>query len=140
VPPLVFVDSSAWIAILNPRDQYNARAVGFFRTLNRTTLVTTNYVLSEAVTWFMQSRVQRFGRRLKEIIDASRQSHMLRLAWIDEAVHNAAWDLLERHEDQGFSFCDCTSFVVARSYGVDSVFSFDSDFVRMGFSMKPDQL
>lgn len=52
-------------------------------------------------------------------------------------MHDRAWEIFRRFDDQAFSFCDCTSFVVARDEAVDFVFGFDQDFATMGFDLRP---
>jgi predicted nucleic acid-binding protein len=131
------VDSSAWIGILHARDQYNAPARRFFQTLNRSVLTTSNYVLSETLTWFAQNRLHDLSHQLRGIIDAGRQAAALRLLWVDESIHNRAWDLFELNPGQRLSFCDCTTAVLCRGHSVDFVFTFDSDFRAMGFDVRP---
>jgi predicted nucleic acid-binding protein len=51
---MIFVDSGAWIALLDPRDQFHERSVRFQRELRQgphDRLVTTDYVLDEEVTY-----------------------------------------------------------------------------------------
>lgn len=49
---MTFVDSGAWIALYNRRDQHHADAIGIFRDLEqqRARLLTTDYVLDETIT------------------------------------------------------------------------------------------
>ena len=46
----------------------------------------------------------------------------------------AALVLLERFDDQDFSFTDATSFAVMRRLGIAVAFTFDDDFMRAGFT------
>jgi predicted nucleic acid-binding protein len=51
---MIFVDSGAWIALLDQRDQFHERSVRFQKELRQGAhgrLVTTDYVLDEAVTY-----------------------------------------------------------------------------------------
>jgi predicted nucleic acid-binding protein len=135
---LAFVDSGAWLALVMPDDVHHQRAARFYReTRPRDRLVTTNYVLSETYTWLRYRSGHRDAVRFQRMIIAANQTRRLQLVWINEEAHERAWNVFERYSDQAFSFCDCTSFVVARDENVDFVFGFDNDFVTMGFELKP---
>jgi hypothetical protein len=71
------------------------------------------------------------------MIQSALQTNLLALEWITPTVHEQAWNLYERYSDQVLSFCDCTSFALCRSGGVDFVFGFDSDFQIAGFETRP---
>lgn len=133
----VFLDSSAWIAILVPRDQRNRAALSFYRTLGRTPIITTDYVLAETLTWLTQSGYKRYSRTLRSMVAAGKQLRMLQVSWVTEQIHERAWDLYDRYDDQEFSFTDCTSFVICSQHEVDFVFTFDSDFRILGFDVRP---
>ena len=49
---MIFVDTGAWIAILNRRDQHHQEAVTIFNKLRQQQmrLLTTDYVIDETVT------------------------------------------------------------------------------------------
>jgi predicted nucleic acid-binding protein len=49
---MTFVDTGAWIALFNVRDQYHAEARAIYYTLQqqRERLYTTDYVIDETVT------------------------------------------------------------------------------------------
>jgi|SRR5659263_152343 len=48
-----------------------------------------------------------------------------------------AWKLFQTYEDKKLSFTDCTSFAIMEKKGIDKAFSFDEDFVRIGFVQLP---
>ena len=136
--PSVFIDSGAWIALLNSRDRLHQRALETFRSLPpRTHFITTNYVVSEAVTWFIYNGFRYAAFQMRDMIAASQQQELTTLAWITEELQDQAWSYVERFSDQKMSFCDCASFVVASRYDVDFVFGFDNDFRIAGFDLRP---
>lgn len=49
---MIFVDTGAWIAILNRRDQHYQEAVAIYNRLQQrqTRLLTTDYVIDETIT------------------------------------------------------------------------------------------
>ena len=48
----VFADASYWIAIANPRDQWHIKAVHAMQSLGQATVVTTEEVLDEFLTYY----------------------------------------------------------------------------------------
>jgi predicted nucleic acid-binding protein len=71
------------------------------------------------------------------MIEASQQQDFLTLTWITPEIHEAAWAIVDKFDDQRFSFYDCTSFAVCAERDVDFVFGFDSDFRTAGFDLRP---
>lgn len=135
---LAFVDTGAWIALMVSRDAHHRRAREFFREIApRTRLVTSNYVLAETVTWLAYHGLHGSALRLREMVDAAETTRLLDVDWVTPRVHEQAWDYFQRFDDQEFSFCDCTSFVLSSSRGVDFVFGFDQHFRSMGFDLQP---
>ena len=48
----VFADAMYWIAIANPKDQWHAKAIHIMQSLGQVTLVTTEEVLDEFLTYY----------------------------------------------------------------------------------------
>jgi predicted nucleic acid-binding protein len=140
----VFVDTSAFLAILNPHDPHHKKAAAIWRRLigaerrpdgaqsDEAVLVTTNYVLVE--TFAVAQR--RLG------MEAARAFHedvtpVLTVVWIDEAVHSAGALALFASGSSRLSLVDCTSFHVMRQRGIKAAFAFDADFEKQGFNRSP---
>ncbi len=62
---------------------------------------------------------------------------MIEIAETDGERRDRAWDLFTRYDDKVLSFTDCTSFALLRERGLTEVFTFDSDFVKVGFVERP---
>lgn len=131
-----FVDTSAFVALENRRDAAHATSVRVYRRILRQSavLVTSDYVFDETVTLLKRragsSVAVSWGRRLLS-------SAVLEVAFVDRAVLDAALQIFEGAGDQPFSFTDCTSFALMRSWGIDSAFTLDDDFAHFGFDVVP---
>lgn len=127
----VFVDTSAIYGLLVESDSAHAAARQAFERLRagETVLVTTSYVLVETYA-LLASRVGRSG------VEAMRDGFapLLRVVWIDEALHERALDLLLAGP-RDLTLVDTASFVVAREMQVDAVFAFDRHFEETGFTL-----
>jgi predicted nucleic acid-binding protein len=128
----VFVDTSAFIALLDPRDDCHDHAVHIEQTLSSQAmrLVTTNFVLDETYTG-LRSKIQHSA--ILRFRDSVRQSQRLSVVRITEAIEEQAWEIFARYEDKDFSFTDCTSFAVMQQLGITIAFAFDEHFEQFGF-------
>ena len=132
----VFVDSGAWIAICDLRDQYHDRAVGAYQKLlrDRTMLVTSNLVIAE--TYILIRRRGGF-RPAMRFLRALRQSQRLLKWYSDEEIEMQAERVLEQYGDHDFSLTDAVSFVLMRERGIEWAFAFDRHFQVAGFELVP---
>lgn len=135
----VFVDSGAWIALLDADDPGNGAAARYWDRQVRAGVrfMTTNYVVSEAGTWLRYHAGLPAALALRQRIDAAGASRLVRCLWVDEHVGEEAWRLLAQYADVKLSVVDATSAVVARKAGIGEVFGFDGDFRALGFDVQP---
>lgn len=133
---VVFVDTSAWIALYIADDRNHRAARAQWEELidRKALLVTTNYVIDETITAVRAIAGHHLAVKLGEALFTSR---LLRRLRIDEALEGEAWEIFKRYDDQAFSFTDCTSFAVMRAEGIGTAFAFDRDFLIAGFQILP---
>jgi predicted nucleic acid-binding protein len=134
---MIFVDASAWYALLAEKDTHHPEAEEFFAEVGKGRFgapLTTDYVLDETFTLLRL----RWGvgpvRRLAELL---RRSPTVRRVRIGEASFEASLDLMLSHGDKKWSFTDCSSFVTMREAGVTRAFTLDHNFAEAGFEVLP---
>lgn len=127
-PVLVFVDTSAWYALLDRKDRNHRAAVRFVEE-SRIPLVTSTYVLDETVTPVKAHLGHAAAVRFGESAWREEVARLLRVSPEDE---REAWTIFVRHADKGFSYTDCTSFAVMERLHLDSAFAFDAHFEQYG--------
>jgi predicted nucleic acid-binding protein len=129
----VFVDTSAFIALLDPRDDCHVQAVHVEQSLSgrAARLITTNFVLDETYTG-LRGKIQHSA--ILRFRDLVRQSRRLSVIRITEALEDQAWKIFARYGDKDFSFTDCTSFAVMQQLGITTAFAFDEHFEQFGFT------
>jgi len=128
----VLVDSSGLYALADHRDPSRAAAERCIDALMRSGngLVLTDYIIDEACT-LAKARAKGYGAlRLLEIVD---RTHAFRIIWIGEERFEAAKSFFRKHADHGYSFTDCTSFVVMRELGMTDALTTDRHFAEAGF-------
>jgi uncharacterized protein len=130
----VFVDSSGLYALCDHRDPFYSSAEKCVVALINAgaSLILTDYIIDEACT-LAKTRAGGYGAvRLLEIVE---QSDAFRLVWIGEDRFEAAKSFFRKHADHGYSFTDCTSFVVMRELGLRDALTTDRRFREAGFTI-----
>ncbi len=130
----LFVDTSAWFAIHDTRDQNHNEAVSKSLEIKKSKidLVTSEYILAESIT-LIRHRVSHkaaviFGESLLfsdivTILDVSQEDRL------------KAWEMFKKYEDKSFSFTDCTSFILMKNLAIRKALAFDEHFKQMGIDI-----
>ncbi|MGQ9554016.1 MAG: type II toxin-antitoxin system VapC family toxin [Anaerolineae bacterium] len=126
----VFVDTSALYAVLDADDDNHVPAAAKWQQLvtEQVPLVCSNYVVVETFALLQH----RLGMAAAQRFDQD-MSPLLRVAWVDEATHNAAVVALLIAHRRNLSLVDCTSFEIMRRLGIKEAFAFDGHFQKQGF-------
>lgn len=129
-----FIDTFAWIAIINKSDKYHDT---FIRILNEllkkhTRLTTTNYVLIETINALS---VSSFRKSTVEFINRIEASPSVEIVKITEEIYKNAWKLYQERMDKDWGITDCTSFEVMRILNIKKAFTRDRHFEQAGFSL-----
>ncbi len=125
----LFVDTSAWFAFANRKDPDHGTTRALLRDFDGR-LVTSNFVFDETVTLCCYRRGHRVAATLGKTLIEAETVDLIRVTAEDE---RNAWDLFLRRADKGYSFTDCTSFVLMRRLGLERAASTDDDFRNEGF-------
>lgn len=131
---MIFVDTSAILAILIPDDLNHLRAMQHWRTLleEDQTLLTNNYVLVESIAIIQKrlglSKMHDFQEKLLPFMT---------IGWIDEDQHHAAIRHVLAANRRQLSLVDCGGFETMRRLKIEKVFTFDDHFREQGFEVIP---
>jgi predicted nucleic acid-binding protein len=128
----IFVDTSAFVAVLNANDQNHPTAKSAWIKLleSESNLVSSNYVIIETYA-LLQNRfgmdaIRIFQNDVLPVVD---------IIWVDESLHNQAVSAMLTANRRQLSLVDCTSFEAMRRYELDTVFVFDQHFLEQGFQV-----
>ena len=128
----IFIDTSAFEAVWDSRDQYHADAEKLWRQLlaDKIELVTTTYVLDETFTLLRKRQgiiaVDIFRQMLE------RQSAQLTIKRVTIVDEQNAWLWFMRDFNR-LSFTDAVSFAMMTRLGITTVFTYDSHFEQASF-------
>jgi predicted nucleic acid-binding protein len=131
---VIFVDSSALLALVDQADRYYEAAMSTWRNLltQDEDLVVNNYVLVES----MALAQRRIGLEAVHILQDSIVP-FLDIEWVDEDMHQASVMRVLSSNRRQLSLVDCSSFETMRRLGLDTVFTFDAHFREQGFNIIP---
>jgi predicted nucleic acid-binding protein len=127
----VFIDTSAFFAVLDADDANHAAAGRIWKSLieQREELVCSNYILIESFA-LLQRRLGLESARVFQ----SDVAGMLQVRWVDEPLHAAGVSALLTAGRRQLSLVDCVSFELMRRLGLTTAFAFDQDFVDQDFT------
>lgn len=127
----VFVDTSAYFAFADSRDDNHAsaRAIATRIALEKSHLFTTNFVVAETHALLLN----RIGHDLATaFLDQTNRSTatIVRVNLNDE---RCAREIIIRYGDKDFTLTDATSFAVMERLAISFAFTFDHHFTQYGF-------
>ncbi len=124
----VFVDTSAFYALIVTEDQSHQRAHEVFTRAEREEwqLVTTNAVVFETHALLLHR--SRPGREIAlRFLDMVR-ADAYEVVRVQRGDEEKAVALIRSHRDKTYSLCDALSFVVMERLGISQAIAFDRDF------------
>lgn len=127
-----FVDSSAYLGLLDADDEHHEAAVAIISDLARAgwRQLTTNALIIECHALLLSNLGIATAARFLQDIDASRTT-IVRVRASDEA---RAKQIIFQYTDKDFSFTDAISFAVMERLGITWAFTFDRHFAQYGFT------
>jgi len=133
----VFVDSSAYLALLDTDDEHHSAAIQTVQELAqaRYRQFTTNVLLIESHALILSVLGRAQAARFLQDMEES-NTVVLRVRASDE---ERAKQILFQYTDKDFSFADAISFTVMQRLAIPLAFTFDRDFAQYGLTVIPQQ-
>lgn len=130
--PEVFVDTSGLYALVEKNDAHHSAARNAVEKLLRAgrKLVLTDYIVDETITLAKARSGKRVAMRVLELLE---KSAGIRIEWIGSSRFEETKTFFRKHADHGYSFTDCTSFVVMNELGLTQALTTDKHFPEAGF-------
>ena len=139
---MIFVDAWAWLALAYAKDPHHQTAVRLhsdFRKARRR-YVTTDYVLSEVITYLFGVAPFQEALTYTQQLLLSAEKGNVRLIYVSpQQFHNAWLHRQKLHDKPDISFVDLTSMAVMQDLAITDVFTGDAHFqqVGLGFALHP---
>ena len=131
----LFVDTSAYFALTDTRDENHEAAVHFIHQLirERAELLTNNYIVAETHTLLLNRIEYATALRVLEELYKSQT----RIYRVREAEEIKAFEIIRRYTDKEFSLIDAISFATMERFHLTEAFAFDHHFAQYGLSLLP---
>ena len=138
----VFVDTSAWIDLMNKKERHHAAAIEFHKSLPSMTLRITSWgIVSETYTWIRYHIGSREASRWLALKESLEQQGLLQIVFPDPQMEIGARKVIDRFHDQALSYVDAFSIAIIQSRpDIDAVFAFDHHMALAGRSVLPGPL
>src|SRR5665647_3883272 len=118
----VFIDTSAFIALIDSNDEFHSAAANLFKETVESDekFFTSNYVLLETI-FLMQREIG-----LPAVNDFRKfMLPLVNIIWVDEKINNDCLNNLISAEKRKISLTDYSSFYILDSFKIGTVFTFD---------------
>jgi predicted nucleic acid-binding protein len=129
----IFADAMYWIAVANRKDQWYGKVIRVMRSLGPVTLVTTEEVFDEFLTFYSAH-----GPALRDVAARIVEKALLNpLVIVRPQSHQSFLDgfaLYKARPDKEYSLTDCISMHVMRQEGIAEVLTHDDHFGQEGFA------
>lgn len=131
----LFVDTSAYFALADSRDENHEAATRFIHQMIRegTELLTTNYIIAETHTLLLN----RIGYTTALQVIEELYKSQTRIYRVREAEERRALEITRMYTDKKFSLVDAISFATMERFHLTQAFAFDHHFAQYGFSLLP---
>jgi predicted nucleic acid-binding protein len=138
----VFIDTSAWIDLMNKKERYHAAAITFHRSLAPMTFrITTWGIVSETFTWIRYHIGSREALRWLILKESLEHQGFLQVVFPDPQMEVGVRKVIDRFQDQSLSYVDAFSIALIQSRPeIDAVFAFDHHMILAGLPVLPGPL
>ena len=138
----VFIDTSAWIDLMNSNERHHAAAVAFHKSLATMTLRITSWgIVSETFTWIRYHIGYREASRWLSLKDSLENQGFLQVVYPDSQIEVGVRKVIDRFHDQQLSYVDAFSIAWIQSHlDIDAIFAFDHHLTFAGIPVLPGLL
>ncbi len=135
---LIFVDTSAWIMLINKAETYHQAAVETYNEMSKATFVISNLVVGETYTWLRKKVGYNKALVFLKAIEEKNELNQLKIIYSEPVLEKQAVKLLKKYREHEFSYADAVSFCVMQNLNIKQAFTYDRHFIIAGFDIVND--
>ncbi|NJN55848.1 MAG: type II toxin-antitoxin system VapC family toxin [Anaerolineae bacterium] len=130
----VFVDTWAWLTLLNRQDSRNHQAQIVMQQLqqNKSLLVTSEFILLKLADALSAPAIR---QQTVGFVQTLRKNPLVEIVPLSSDLGEQAWRLFAARPDREWGLTDCTSFVIMTAQNIVQAFTADHHFVQAGFQI-----
>src|SRR5512136_2175505 len=121
---IVFVDTSAWFALLRKKDADHLRAAKFWREVIKSDslVLTSEFVLAETYTLMVRRRMAAgHVKDFSSLLDDCSREGILRIERASESAFRKARAVFMKYYELQLSYVDCVSYLIAKEKAADCI-------------------
>ena len=129
---VIFIDTVAWIALINRSDALYKQAHEIMKQLRneRMRLITTDFILMEVANSLSEPPLRSMS---VSFINNLRKINTVRVIPASSELFEIGWKLYSERTDKGWSLTDCISFEIMNNEQIVKAFTSDHHFEQAGF-------
>lgn len=131
----IFVDTSAWIMLINSSEKNHGDAKKRYGQLAGSRLAVTNLVISETYTWLRKKAGAEDALKFLNVMQQKTELGQLEVFYSDPGLEEEAVKILSKYRDHDFSYPDAVSFALMKKRNIKKAFAYDSHFITAGFNL-----
>ncbi|HOF01607.1 MAG TPA: PIN domain-containing protein [Spirochaetota bacterium] len=130
----IFIDTFAWIALINKSDNYHKLSVDLFNEIliKNNKLYTSTFIITETINALSKFM---YRKPILEFLNRIQNSQILNLIEINMDIYNNSINLFKKRIDKEWGLTDCSSFIVMEKYDIIKAFTNDKHFEQAGFEL-----
>ena len=129
MPNRIFIHTLFIIALINPRDQYHAKATEIAAKYENHLFLVSDAVLLEIGNGLARN----YKEEAIEVIEGFFDSEEVEIVRLTPELFERAFELYKKYKDKEWGMIDCISFVVMTDAGISQALTFDQHFEQAGF-------
>ncbi len=139
---IVFIDKTAWIAIVDKNNpKYELSRTYFENLLNQNVrIVTNNYCIDETVSFLRSTFGNDLAKKFLLIVDESVLSINLRIDWISRRVRRNALDNFLKSSNPDLTLEHFFIYESLKRKRADFIFSYDTNLKNFDFPVMPQNI
>ncbi len=138
----VFIDTSAWAAIVDENDKHHQEAVNYFTYLivNKITIVTNNVIVDETIDYLKSEFGVDTAKKFNEIVNESIINVKLRMDWISRRERKLALNsfLKDKTSDLGLRYYYILATLKKKK--IDIIFTLDDKLKNFELPVMPQNI
>ncbi len=129
----VFVDTAAWLALINVDDDFHLAAKQVKKRLQQEgyQFVTTDFIFLEVADALTSPLIR---QQTITFINSLKKLPILEVIPISNSLYEQGWILYSQRLDKDWGLTDCISFVVMQHLNISLAFTSDKHFQQAGFT------
>ncbi len=124
----LLIDTSAIVAVRNADDKNHDKSLDIMTHALKGEfgkLYISDYIFDEAVTIaYLRTGNKNFANDIGNFA----RTRQIIFRFLEPIDFERAWELYLQLKDKSFSFTDCTNIAFMERYGIDTLFTYDSEF------------